>query len=505
MNVSSALRSGARLPVERSNQVLPFYLLATSVLLVARVPLLIGSAIAYLLLASQGRIQPAVRAFARLDQSGFDASNPGSIPPSSIRAFQQLVTPSVVAVFGLSALLALIFFVLARAATTAATFNAVYGALVGGDPLESGVRGVADQWKTFLGVFVLRLIVSVLALLPFGVSTFASAAGTVTGTAAIALAVLGGLVSVILLLLVALAFVFVGPAVVADGVGWWGGFRRSVGFIRRYPIETVFYVVVAVGAFIIYGIAAGIFSILGASRVAGLVPPLLLLPILDGFKTALYTERTLPEREFDASTPNPGAGRRFVAAFRDGLRQLGRFLVGHPLANLASVALLAGSIVVGWSLTAPYGIRLSTPGNVAQVFGTIAVGPFVTIAANNWLVAAGMSYGGLALGIGTAGALLTNGLLVGALAGVFDLTSYAALVIPHGIVELPALAVAGGLGFHLGAVGWQGVRGRQSAADVGRELKRAFEILLGLAIVLVIAAFIEAFLTPHIAAWLLGR
>lgn len=486
-------------------QILPFYLLATGLLSVARVPLLIGGGIAYALLASEGRIRPAMQAFARLNRSGFDASNPNSIPPSSIRAFRQLLTPSVLAILTFAGLLALAVFVLSRAVAAAATFNAVYGALVDDDPLRAGVRGIDGQWTTFLGLFVLRVIVSLLALLPLGVGAVIGATDIVTGVAAIALDLLAGVVSLVLLLLVALVFVFAGPAVVADGVGWWRGFLRSVGFVRHHPIEVALYVLLTAGACVIYAIGAGVLAVVGASRLAELVPPLLLLPMLDGFKTALYTERVLPQDELEPSAPKSSIGRRFVSAFRDGLHQLGRFLVDYPLANLAALVVLAGSVAVGWGLTAPYGVRVNTPGDVSNVFGTVAVGPFVTIAANNWLVAAGMSYGGLALGIGTIGGLLTNGLLVGALAGMFDPIAFVALVAPHGIVELPALAIAGGLGLHLGAVGWRGIRGRESAAAIGLELKWAFEILLGLAVVLVIAAFIEAFLTPHIAAWVLSR
>ncbi|MFC7135767.1 stage II sporulation protein M [Halobaculum litoreum] len=128
--------------------------------------------------------------------------------------------------------------------------------------------------------------------------------------------------------------------------------------------------------------------------------------------------------------------------------------------------MLVAGIAVGYATTAPYGVTAEGPADVAGVFGAVAVGPFVTIAANNWVVSAGLAYGGLAFGLPAVSGLAFNGVLVGALAGVFDRTAFLALVAPHGVLELPVIAVAGGLGLHLGGVGWRAVRGETDAERV---------------------------------------
>ncbi|PSQ04998.1 hypothetical protein BRC97_10285 [Halobacteriales archaeon QS_6_71_20] len=87
---------------------------------------------------------------------------------------------------------------------------------------------------------------------------------------------------------------------------------------------------------------------------------------------------------------------------------------------------------------------------------------------------------------------------------MFDPTAFLALVAPHGVLELPTIAVAGGLGLHLGAVGWRGLCGRTDAATVAGELERAAYVLVGVGVLLVVAAAVEAFLTPRVAAAVLG-
>ncbi|MFC6795032.1 stage II sporulation protein M [Halobaculum halobium] len=170
---------------------------------------------------------------------------------------------------------------------------------------------------------------------------------------------------------------------------------------------------------------------------------------------------------------------------------------------LAALATLVG-IAAGYATTAPYGVTASGPEDVAGVFGTVPVGPFVTIAANNWLVSAGLAYGGIAFGVPAVSGLLFNGVLVGALAGVFDRLAFLALVAPHGVLELPVIAVAGGLGLHLGGVGWRAVRGRTNPDEVATALERAARVLVGIGILLIVAAAIEAFVTPRVAAVVLG-
>ncbi|SEO60598.1 Stage II sporulation protein M [Halogranum amylolyticum] len=497
MSLASALRSGVRIPLRCPWTVLPFYLLATGTLVVARVPLLAGLALVLTLLRTQGRIEPVVRAFDGFDPNQVDPSDPTTLPSGLTEALDGLVTPTVVAVLGVALFATLVVGLVVQAVASAGTFSAVYAALDGRDPLTDGIRGLVGHWQTFVGLSLLRvgLLAVAIGLVAAGVAVGV----TLGGPLGVVAGVLVGLAGLVTAVGVSLALSFVGPAVVVDEVGVAGSVRGSLGFIRRNPVEFLLFVVVTVGVSLAVGAAAGVANLLGVPRLVGVVTPLVVAPVLGGFQTALYADVELPSREIGSPYR-----RRFGGGLARGWRALRRFVGGHPLAVVGAAALLTVGIVAGWAFTAPFGVTLQPPEDVAGVFGTFAVGPFVNIAANNWLVATGGSYGGLALGVPTASELLFNGALIGALAGVFDRVGFLALVAPHGVVELPALAVSGGLGLHLGRVGLDGLRGRLSAQEVGEELGGAFEVLVGLALVFVVAAFVEAFLTPQIAALVLG-
>ncbi|WP_284012859.1 stage II sporulation protein M [Halobaculum litoreum] len=291
-----------------------------------------------------------------------------------------------------------------------------------------------------------------------------------------------------------------------------GAIRASLGFVRRHPAHAVGFALVALGGYVAAVVAVALANAAGAGSLGGIVLPLVVAPFLDAAATALYAgvDGTTSAGSGAGSGSGSGSAERRPATARVraglglGWRELVGFCRGHAPAVAAALGVLVAGIAVGYATTAPYGVTAEGPADVAGVFGAVAVGPFVTIAANNWVVSAGLAYGGLAFGLPAVSGLAFNGVLVGALAGVFDRTAFLALVAPHGVLELPVIAVAGGLGLHLGGVGWRAVRGETDAERVAGELERAAWVLVGIGVLLVVAAAIEAFLTPRIAAAVLG-
>ncbi|NCO41432.1 MAG: hypothetical protein COZ06_32365 [Armatimonadetes bacterium CG_4_10_14_3_um_filter_66_18] len=106
---------------------------------------------------------------------------------------------------------------------------------------------------------------------------------------------------------------------------------------------------------------------------------------------------------------------------------------------------------------------------------------------------------GVFFGLGTLYVLLTNGLVLGAAAAVVHNrgvdANFWAFVAPHGVLELTAIFLAGAAGLRLGdALLRPGPYGRlDSLRLAGRE---AVKLIMGLVAMLVIAAPIEAFLSP---------
>jgi uncharacterized membrane protein SpoIIM required for sporulation len=122
------------------------------------------------------------------------------------------------------------------------------------------------------------------------------------------------------------------------------------------------------------------------------------------------------------------------------------------------------------------------------------------IGVNNVWVAQLAFSGGMTAGALTVYALLTNGALIGVLAGVFaqaDLSlDFWALIVPHGALELPAIVIAGGAGLRLaGAIVLPGDLPRMTALKAAAP--DAVRLVLGTVPMFAVAAIIEGFFTPR--------
>jgi uncharacterized membrane protein SpoIIM required for sporulation len=123
---------------------------------------------------------------------------------------------------------------------------------------------------------------------------------------------------------------------------------------------------------------------------------------------------------------------------------------------------------------------------------------FTRVTTNNILVSFEAFAGGAALGVFGIIALLTNGLNLGQ-AGAWMITDgsgwrFLGLILPHGLLELSAICIAGGTGLRLGwTIVAPGDRSRSDAlAEQGR---RMIVIVIGLATMFLCAGTIEGFIT----------
>ncbi|MEM2882245.1 MAG: stage II sporulation protein M [Candidatus Bathyarchaeia archaeon] len=89
------------------------------------------------------------------------------------------------------------------------------------------------------------------------------------------------------------------------------------------------------------------------------------------------------------------------------------------------------------------------------------------------------------------------GLAMGRVIGSRGIAFALAAVLPHGILEIPAIIASSAIGFRLA---WEVLRKIFSGGNVLRELKRGLRFFfLRIVPLLLVAAFIEAFITPAIA------
>jgi hypothetical protein len=487
VNVTDAVRAGVGALVRAPGTVLPLYLLGLGAGAATRVPLLVALGATVVHLADAGRLAPVATELRGFDPSTIPPdAGPEAVPDGLVTAVEGLATPTAIGLLSVGIGLAAVVRLLARSVTAAGTLHAGHAFVRGSDPAAVGVAGIGADWWTFLGLRLVR------------VAVLGGALVTVAGLAAVspvagALALFGAVVVVPLVLL---GLAFAGQAAVVDRVGAATAIRRSFAFPLSNPGGFAGFLAVATVAWGAAVAAAGVLAAAGVPQVSTLVFALVVPPFLDVTKTGLYLQGEY--------APDPTSRVRVTDGLSGGLRALGRFLRDAPLASLAALVVFVGGGAVGYVGTLGFDARLPIPGDRVAELGSLGATGFVNIAANNWGVAAGTAFGGVALGLPTAVSLGFNGVLIGAIAGVTDPRAFLALVAPHGVIEVPAIAIAGGLGFHLAGVGWRSVRGRTSAQEVGAELVFALRVLVGLAVVLVVAAGIEAFVTPRVAARLLA-
>ena len=121
------------------------------------------------------------------------------------------------------------------------------------------------------------------------------------------------------------------------------------------------------------------------------------------------------------------------------------------------------------------------------------------IMTNNIQVAFLAFAGGITFGLLTVYALIYNGIIIGALAALFwhhgKTYAFWAYIVPHGMIELTAIFIAGGAGLLMGyklLVPGHFSRGYQLKVHA----KRSVQLLLGTIPLFVIAGVIEGFITP---------
>ena len=125
------------------------------------------------------------------------------------------------------------------------------------------------------------------------------------------------------------------------------------------------------------------------------------------------------------------------------------------------------------------------------------------VTVNNIQVAFEAFAAGILLCIPTALILAVNGAYLGEVAGLFTAVGeqgkFYGLVLPHGLLELTAVVLAGAAGLRMGwAIIAPGDRGRGEA--LGIEARRSVVIVLGLVVAFMGAGFIEGFVTGRVSS-----
>lgn len=199
-----------------------------------------------------------------------------------------------------------------------------------------------------------------------------------------------------------------------------------------------------------------------------------------------------------------GTARFFTTSFPAAVWHARRFVL------VSALLLLVPAILVGtWLAQSDVALEASAPDAVREAYveddfeayySSAPAGEFATsVTVNNIQVGFLAFAAGILVCVFTAFILVLNGANIGQAAGLFAAVDqqpkFYGLILPHGLLELSAIIVAGGAGL---AVGWAiidpGDRTRTEAlADQGR---RSAVIALGLVLAFIVAGTIEGFVTP---------
>lgn len=196
-------------------------------------------------------------------------------------------------------------------------------------------------------------------------------------------------------------------------------------------------------------------------------------------------------------------GRFFTATFPAAVWHLRRFVA------VSALLLIVPAVAVGlWLDTSPSAVDAAAPAAVREAFleedfeAYYSSAPASEFAAqvftNNVRVAVLAFAGGILACLPTAFVLAFNGANVGVAGGLFaaagESPRFFGLILPHGLLELTAVAIAGAAGL---ALGWSwlvpGDRSRRDA--LAEEGRRAVVVILGLVAAFLAAGLVEGFVT----------
>ncbi len=206
------------------------------------------------------------------------------------------------------------------------------------------------------------------------------------------------------------------------------------------------------------------------------------------------------------SPPGSAVRRFFTSSFPGAVWRVRRSLLVAFVATFLPaciVALWLSSSDAALDVAAPEAARAAyVEEDFENYYSSTAASQFATsVLINNVQVSFTAYAVGVAFGLGSILVLAYNGVILGQAWALFIVAEqqgrFFGLILPHGLLELSAIVVAGAAGF---AMGWALV----APGDLGRgeafalEARRSVTIILGLVLVFVAAGLIEGFVTPSL-------
>ncbi|MFB6236187.1 MAG: stage II sporulation protein M [Halopenitus sp.] len=499
MDLATAITDAVATFRHRPADLLPFYLLGAAVPVVARVPVLAAGTAVYVYLTVSGALS---RFQARYAAAGLGSPpNPNRNPQAFSQWIERagpivesLIDPVVAGTLVFAGLLAALVALVTYAGVSAGQYTTCLARLRENRGLTAGVAGVREYWTTILGLYLLEIGIWVAVSL---LATIVVAVAVATGITVLAALVtlLAFLAWSVVLAATRAVFAFAPAAAVVDEAGIVDAVEGALSYLFTNPVAVLGYLAVVVALGLLTTVLGATFSAVGAGSVVGLVTLLAITPVLDLLKVRLFGGW----RGLTAPPAPPDARLRDQA--RNGLWHGWRVLKGFARDNpgylVAATGLFVVGFAAGWVAASPFVGQIQAS-ITARLAGSIPPVAAVEFMANNLTVAIGTALAGSVVGVPAAAALWFNGLFFGIYFRLEEhLLELVAFVLPHGVVEIPAILVAGAVGLRLGVVTWRTWRGSVSVSDLADALEESFWVLVGVGLLLVLAGLIEGFVSPY--------
>jgi uncharacterized membrane protein SpoIIM required for sporulation len=392
---------------------------------------------------------------------------------------------------------------------------------------------VKDKWKAMAWTNFLSSLIVYGPIILVGAGVLTNA-GALVGNPLLLLGFLS-LFGLAALASTALSFflMYSNVSVALENVSGLKAVRRSFAVARNYFGVSFIYAIVRVVSIFVVSLVGvfGQFLSLPITSLVSLAISLLLVPVLHLTKTSIYSETLIEsEMEFEIYSERSAGfdlvrgpfARLVLSNLERGLAALGRFVIGkqnvvYHLLSLAAfvIGVFIGSFIATHGLTAAiFTLGYQTGQINPTILRAVPLSEGFDIFFHNWLVSVSTALSGIWL---VAPSLITlgfNGVILGV---VYYLTPnasmFAAAIFPHGSIELPSFILAGSAGVKLGIAflrtysrkGNVSSSGGQTQAEINQANDRFREVahevifvLIGLAVLFLIAGFIEGNITPII-------
>jgi len=308
------------------------------------------------------------------------------------------------------------------------------------------------------------------------------------------------------------------PAAIEGSYGFIA-IKESVKVCKELPIDTIAYCFLRALSLILISVVSLIASLIGIqlSSIITLVLSFIIIPIFHIFKTTIFL-KSQPNStivSYSISIPIlkdifPYILRTGLEKIKKGLYELINFLIKpkNILFHIFSTIAFSLGVLIGEWISYS-GIRQIlyalgyVPGEMNPLFKITYGLPFLAldISFHNWQVSLATALSGVIFIIPVLTTLLFNGFILGVSIDIIqNLTLFMAAILPHGIIELPALIISGSVGLKLGFDFLKALKQGNISSNIEfhQTLKRTIYIMLGLIPLFIIAGIIETFITPYI-------